>query len=133
MIPISAATLAGASGAGTIASGTAGGNMTTEWGTGFITPGNQTNDPTQFRAWRQLWVENGTDKDLDFAIIFPITSNRADTILATTKQYLLLKLPPSERWVWQFDKGDGMAGPVYVRGNSAAPTTGGLRYGGFAE
>jgi len=85
----------------------------------------------RFRSWIELWVENGTDADLDFACLSEATSNAAAVILAATKTPLLLKLPPGQRFVWEFKR--PVPGPIYVRGSTADPTVGNLRYGEFAE
>jgi hypothetical protein len=117
---------------GTPASGGAN-EMTSEWGTGFISPGIDQNDSQRFMGFLELWVENGTDKDLDFATIVGCDSTLAATMLAAVKRYALLLLPATARFVFTAPPGEVIVGPMYVRGTTTDPTSGGLRFGGWVR
>lgn len=110
--------------------------MTTEWSTSFISPGVDPNNPQKFRGFLELWVENTSDANLDFAVIQTIQDTLSTTILAATKVYLLRKLIPTDRFVFTAPPGGLIVGPVYVRGTTADPTTSataGVLYGGWVR
>ena len=91
-----------------------------QWPVPLISPGNQADASEVYRAWVKLWVKNGTNQSVDLAVITTLTTN-ATAVIAAAAKTTFATLEPGDKFVWDFDPADPLAGPIYCRFSAAPP------------